>query len=80
MAMSAEARKRISLAQKRRWAAYRKSPKAAQTGRKKTGARRGRPPKAGNNPYLNLTIQQLITAKQQFDEAWSIASKLIRGR
>jgi len=44
--------------------------------------RRGRPPKAvtisGNNPYLNMTIADLVTAKQQIDEAWSLATRMLR--
>ena len=44
--------------------------------------RRGRPPKAisvsGNNPYLNMTISDLVTAKRQIDEAWSLATRMLK--
>jgi len=44
--------------------------------------RRGRPPKSApvsaNNPYLNMTINDLVTAKRQIDEAWSAVMQMVR--
>ena len=72
--MSAAARRRISEAQKKRWAAYRsgKGPSMKK--------RRGRPRKASpsDNPYLNMTIEQLVTAKSQLDAAWKEVRSLVR--
>ncbi len=71
--MSAAARRKISLAQKRRWAAYRKGSSSA-------GARRGRPRAAAsaNNPYMSMTVQEFVAAKRQMDEAWKTAKKMLR--
>ncbi len=71
--MSAAARRRISLAQKARWAAYRK-------GKSSAGKRRGRPraAAAANNPYMSMTVQEFVAAKRQMDEAWKTAKKLLR--
>ncbi len=71
--MSAAARRRISLAQKARWAAYRK-------GKSSAGRRRGRPRAAAsaNNPYLKMTVQEFVAAKRQMDEAWRTAKKMLR--
>ena len=73
--MSAAARKKMSLAAKRRWAAFR-------SGKSKTTAKRGRPPKAatsGRNPYLNMTVAEFVDEKRRLDEAWKTARKLLRG-
>ena len=44
--------------------------------------RRGRPRKdAGisvGNPYLNMTINDLVSAKRQIDEAWTAVMELVR--
>ncbi len=75
MPLSAEARKRISQAQKKRWAAFRR-------GKSKTTAKRGRPPKAaasGRNRYLSMTVAEFVEEKRQLDEAWKVARKLLRG-
>ncbi len=71
--MSAAARRKISLAQKRRWAAFRK-------GNSSGGARRGRPrpAAAANNPYMSMTVQEFVAAKRQMDEAWRTAKKMLR--
>ncbi len=71
--MSAAARRKISLAQKRRWAAYRK-------GKSSAGGRRGRPRPAAsaNNPYMSMTVQEFVAAKRQMDEAWKAAKKMLR--
>ncbi len=62
--------------------------KAATT----TGARRGRPPKAasaaGHNPFMNMTVQALVSARRNVEEAWNAtlamlgmgAAKAKRGR
>ena len=76
--MSAAARKRMSEAQKRRWAAYRK--KKGRRGSPTVANRRARRPwKPGDNPYLPMTIEALVNEKRQFDEAWEVAKGLIRG-
>ena len=40
-----------------------------------TGARRGRPPKsassAGHNPFMNMTVQALVSARRNVEEAWN---------
>ena len=71
--MSAAGRRKISLAQKARWAAYRK-------GKSSAGARHGRPRAAasGKNPYLKMTVQEFVAAKRQMDEAWKTARKMLR--
>ncbi len=71
--MSAAARRRISLAQKARWAAYRK-------GKSSAGEKRGRPRAAAsaNNPYMSMTVQEFMAEKRQMDEAWTTAKKLLR--
>jgi hypothetical protein len=76
--MSAAARRRISQAQKQRWAAYR-SEGGNRKGKKK--GRRGRPRKvraSGNNPFMNMTIEQLVASKQKMEEAWQAARTLLR--
>ena len=46
------------------------------------GKRRGRPRKVStpsvNNPYLNMTINDLVSAKRQIDEAWSALMQMVR--
>ncbi|MCZ6682042.1 MAG: hypothetical protein O7D94_11870 [Planctomycetota bacterium] len=72
--MSAAARKRISLAQKRRWRAFR-------AGRVGTTAKMGRPAKSASlnsNPYLNMSIERLVSEKRQLDEAWKVARSMLR--
>ena len=43
---------------------------------------RGRPRKnvafSGNNPYLNMTISDLVSAKRQIDEAWTAVTQMVR--
>lgn len=81
MAMSAAGRQRISEAQKKRWAALRaanKSGRKAGGGKKRAvrgaAGKRARRSKAGRNPYMAMTIQELVIAKQQIDEAWTAAA------
>lgn len=85
--LSTAARKRISDAQKKRWADLRRQGKAGRKAvRKKKGkkwVRRGRRPGSasksqGQNPYLQMTISNLAEAKRQLDEAWKLAARLIR--
>ncbi len=81
--LSTAARKRISEAQKKRWAAVRRQGKAGSKKKGRTQARRGRPRKAassagGGNAYLRMTITELAPAKQQSDAAWKLAAKLLR--
>jgi hypothetical protein len=72
--MSLAARKRIAAAQRRRWAAIR-------AGKVPAPKRRGRKPKSeslNGNPYLQMTVAQLVTAKRQLDEAWRAAVTALR--
>ena len=71
--MSAAGRRKISLAQKARWAAYRK-------GKGSAGGRRGRPRAAAsaNYPYLSMTVQEFVAVKRQMDAAWRTAKKMLR--
>ncbi len=72
--MSAAARRKISMAQKRRWAAYRAAkgkggPAVSQgSNRSKKAGRRGRPRKTSNNPYLDMSISQLAEARRHMNE------------
>lgn len=81
--MSPEAKAKIAAAQRKRWAAHRAAkadgtlPTKKRRGRppgSATRARRGRPLKAaaagGHNPFMNMTIQALVTARQNVEEAW----------
>ena len=86
MPLSAEARKRISQAQKKRWAAFRRAKKAGRPinisgAPKKRGpkprGRRGRRAASSGNPYLRMTIEELVGAKRQIDEAWDVATSLL---
>jgi DNA invertase Pin-like site-specific DNA recombinase len=81
MPLSADARNRISQAQKKRWAAYRRAKKAGRPIKisrapKKRG-RRGRRAASSGNPYLRMTIEELVGAKRQIDEAWDVATSLL---
>lgn len=84
--LSTAARKRISDAQKKRWAALRRKGKAGRKvtrKKRKKMTRRRRAPRAastGRNPYFAMTISDLVRAKDQLDEAWKLASKLLRRR
>lgn len=71
--MSTAARRKISLAQKRRWAAFRK-------GNGSVGGRRGRSRVAASadNPYMKMTVEEFVAAKRQLDEAWKTAKKMLR--
>ena len=70
--MSAAARRKISLAQKRRWREYRAAGGAGT-------AKRGRPAKSLNsNPFLNMPIAQLFEEKRRLEEAWKVARALLR--
>lgn len=71
--MSAAARRKISLAQKQRWAAFRKGNGSARV-------RRGRPRAAASadNPYMHMTVEEFVAAKRQLDEAWKTARKMLR--
>ena len=82
--MSPAARRRISMAQKRRWAAYRaakgKGGRAASQGanRSKKAGRRGRPRKTSNNPFLDMSISQLAEARRHLNEALTQVRSLLR--
>jgi hypothetical protein len=79
--MSPEARARISRAKKAYWARVRAEKRAGGgMGQPSVGRRRGRPPRANSNanPFLNMTVAQLIQAKQQLDQAWSMATRMMR--
>ena len=82
MPLSVEARERISQAQKKRWAAFRRAKKAGRpikiSPAPKTRGRRGRRAASGGNPYLRMTIEELVGAKRQIDEAWDVATSLLR--
>jgi len=79
--MSAEARAKIAAAQRKRWA---KQRAANATGNAVTpiGRRPGRPAKQApaslGNKYLDMTVMQLVEAKQQIDEAWRLVAQLVR--
>ena len=69
--MSAAARKRISQAQKKRWRAYRaakragkprRNPQSRSAGRKRAGARNA-------NPFLDMSVSELLEAKGHMEEA-----------
>ena len=66
--VSAAARKRMSQAQKARW---RRAHRANSGGNTK-----GR--KAAANPYLNLTVGQLVEATRELDDAWKLARRVLR--
>ncbi len=46
-----------------------------------TGARRGRPPKSasssGSNPFMNMTVQALVTARRNVEEAWNATLSML---
>ena len=72
--MSAAARRRISLAQKKRWREFRAN-------RGVSVVKTGRPAKSGSlngNPYLNMSIERLVEEKRQVDEAWKIARSMLK--
>ena len=71
--MTAEGRRRISLAMKRRWAKHRKA-KAGGNGRRrrKAGAASNR------NPYLRMTVAELVAARRDLMDAWAVARKLVK--
>jgi hypothetical protein len=72
--ISAEGKARIAAAQRRRWAAIR-------AGKAPAPQRRGRKAKVeslNGNPYLQMTVTQLVTAKRQLDEAWRAAVTAMR--
>ncbi len=82
--MSKEARRKISQAAKRRWAAYRKAKKAGWAGVRKTPGKRraGRPRKSRsvlstNSDLAWLSIDALITARRQIDQ--ELADRVVRG-
>ncbi len=55
----------------------RKPGRPAKVATTATGKRRGRPPKAaaasamGHNPFMNMTIHALVTARKNVEEAWN---------
>ena len=81
--MSPAAKKKIADAQRKRWAAQR----AAKAGGAAPAAKkRGRPPGSKNkrrvrptmaesvmslNPFLNVTIHDLVAARKNVEEAWN---------
>ncbi len=73
--MSAAARRKISLAQKRRWREYRAAGGTTRNGKL------GRPAKSGSlkgNAFLNMPIAQLFEEKRRLEEAWKAAKKMLR--
>ena len=72
--MSADARRRISEAQRRRWAAVR----AGKTYVRKQTRGAAQQPGMNGNPYLRMTVSELVSAKRQLDEAWGVAAKALR--
>lgn len=49
-----------------------------------TGARRGRPPKSAgggssssSNPFMNMTVQALVTARRNVEEAWNATLSML---
>ncbi len=68
--ISAAGRRRISIAMKKRWAAYRRA--GGNSRPRKAGAASGR------NPYLAMTISEFVQARRQLMDAWKTARKLIR--
>lgn len=58
----------------------RKPGRPAMAATTTTGARRGRPPKsAGNssNPFMNMTVQALVTARRNVEEAWNATLSML---
>ena len=83
--LTPEGRERLREAQRLRWARYRAQKGnggGGATGLSRVGrrGRRGRMAAraVGGNPYLNMTVSELLSAKQQLDEAWSMAARLLR--
>ena len=73
--MSPAARKRISLAQKRRWREYRAAGGTTRNGKP------GRPRRSATlntNPFLNMPIAQLAEEKRRLEEAWRVARAMVR--
>lgn len=79
--MSAEARAKIAAGQRKRWAKQR-AAMANGSAVAPTGRKPGRPAKQApstlGNKYLDMTVIQLVEAKRQIDEAWTIAARAIR--
>ena len=82
--MSPAARAKIAAAQRKRWAKHRaaKAGGTAPTGKKRgrpagstTAKRRGRPTMAESvmslNPFMNVSIHDLVTARRHVEEAWN---------
>ncbi len=69
--MSAAARKRISQAQKKRWAAYRAARRAGRPARSRQSrsARRKRSSMRNDNPFLDMSVSELAQAKGQLEDA-----------
>ena len=73
--MSAAARRKISLAQKRRWRAFRAAGGTTRNGKL------GRPAKSGSlkgNPFLNMPIARFVEERRRLEEAWKGAKKMLR--
>ncbi len=73
--LSPAARKRISLAQKRRWRAVRAAGGTTRNG--KPGRSR-RSASLNTNPFLNMPIVQLVAEKRRLEEGWRVAKKMLR--
>ncbi len=69
--MSAAARKRISQAQKKRWAAYRAAKRAGTPSRSRPrlSVRRKRSNARNANPFLEMSVSELVQAKGQLEDA-----------
>lgn len=82
--MSLAGRKKIAAAQRKRWAEHHRAKLTLPTSSIWVPARRGpgRPPKAAtvsaNNPFLGLTVADLVATKRQIDAAWSATQDLVR--
>lgn len=86
--MSAAARKRISAAAKLRWAQYRKAKASGQPVKKMGRRRKGRGSRRMNvravartaptgNPYLTMTVEELVSSKRQIDQAMKRVQTLL---
>lgn len=82
--MSPAARAKIAAAQRKRWAAHRAAKAAGTLPVKKkrgrppgstTAKRRGRPTMAETvmslNPFMNVTVHDLVAARRNVEEAWN---------
>jgi len=91
--MSPAQKKKISVAAKRRWAAYQKAKAAGKPvprmGPRK-GKKRGRPPgrrigdrrsrlAASGNRFLDMTVEALVSSKKLIDHAMARVREMLHG-